>query len=613
MWKCSLGAVREGEGREGEGREREGTRFTVWAPKRESVSVEIVAPEPRIIPMEKAGSGYFEIFIEGVKEGAKYFYLLDNETRRPDPASRFQPEGVHGASQVTGTEFPCKENKWKNIPLKDYIIYEVHVGAFTEEGTFDALASKIPYLIELGITAVEIMPVAQFPGTRNWGYDGVFPFAPQDTYGGPLGLKRLVDALHLNGLAAVLDVVYNHLGPEGNYLSEYGHYFSEKYKTPWGAAINYDDAFSDHVRRFFIENALYWFSEFHFDALRLDAVHGIYDFSAVTFLEELQERVEALSKELQKPLYLIAESDRNDARLISPRGKGGYGMAALWNEDFHHALHALLTGEREGYYMDYGSLDDMVKSLKEGFVYTGQYSRFRKRRHGSPSGHLPPSEFVVFSQNHDQVGNRFLGERLSSLVDMKKLKLAAAWVFLSPYVPLLFMGEEYGEVAPFLYFVSHTDPALAEAVREGRKKEFAAFVREGNIPDPEGEETFVASKLKSALLGEPSHKELFEFYKELIKLRKTLPALNISRREDIMVLKEKTAIIVIRKHESQEILFASNFGEHPVSISLPPPKARVPRHVNAWRVLIGSGLIKDSVISGKIEVEGFGILLCGKG
>jgi len=602
MWKCSLGAVREGEGRE-----RDGTRFIVWAPKCGSASVEIVHPGPRVLPMEQTGPGYFEAFIEGVREGTKYFYLLNNETRRPDPASRFQPEGVHGASQVMRAESSC-ETEWKNLPLKDYIIYEVHVGTSTQEGTFDSLIAQIPYLLELGITAVELMPVAQFPGGRNWGYDGVFPFAPQNSYGGPEGLKRLVNALHENGLAVALDVVYNHLGPEGNYLREYGYYFSDKYRTPWGAAINYDDAYSDHVRRFFMENALYWFSEFHMDALRLDAVHGIYDFSARTFLEELQEKVDALSGELGKPLYLMAECDRNDVRLVEPGDKGGYGMAALWNDDFHHSLHTLLTGESGGYYMDFGGIDDMVKALKEGFVYTGRYSPFRMRRHGVPSGHLPPSKFIVFSQNHDQVGSRFRGERLSSLVDMKKLKLAAATVLLSPYLPLLFMGEEYGEKAPFLYFVSHTEPALVEAVREGRKREFAAFVRDGDVPDPapdpEKEEAFLASKLDHALREEPSRRELFEFYKELIKLRKTLPCLNETGREGMLLMREKTAIILIRKSESQSILFASNFGEDPAIISLPEG--------GAWRVRIGPESLKDNIISGKIQVEGFGALLCVK-
>ena len=506
--------------------------FSVWAPFSRRVEVKILSPDERAIPLVENSMGYWSGMVENASPGIRYVYRLDDEKERPDPASRFQPLGVHGPSQVIDPdEFAWGDHGWKGIPLKDFIIYELHTGTFTKQGTFESIIPHLDYLKELGIRAVELMPVAQFPGTRNWGYDGVYPYAVQNSYGGPEGLKRLVNACHQKGLAVALDVVYNHLGPEGNYLRDYGPYFTDKYKTPWGDAINFDGPYSDEVRRYFIGNALYWVTEFHVDALRIDAIHGIFDFSAKHFLQELGEAVHHRAEELGRHVYVIPESDLNDVRVINPLEIGGYGLDAQWNDDFHHCLRTLITAEKSGYYEDFGTIDQMEKAYRDGFVYSGQYSPFRKRRHGSSSKDRPAQQFVVFSQNHDQVGNRVQGERLSSLVSFEALKLAAGCVILSPYLPLLFMGEEYGETAPFLYFVSHSDPDLIEAVRNGRKEEFKAFGWEGEPPDPQDERTFLASELHWEEQTKGSHGTLLRFYKQLIALRTRTPALFELERE----------------------------------------------------------------------------------
>lgn len=534
-----------------------GVFFRVWAPLCRDVSVEIVQPGElrRVFPMRQTADGFFEVNAEGLRPGARYFYLLGGDKRRPDPASRFQPEGVHGPSEVADHEGKWAggwtDAGWKNPPIGDYIIYELHTGTFTEEGTFPAAAKRIPYLRELGITAVELMPVAQFPGSRNWGYDGAYPYAPQNSYGGPEGLKSLVDALHGAGIAVILDVVYNHLGPEGSYLADYGPYFTDTYKTPWGAAINYDGRSSCNVRRYFIGNALYWFRHFHMDALRLDAVHGIFDESPEHIISELAQRAGALQEDIGKRLYLFMESDRNDTRFIRPRALGGAGVDAHWNDDFHHALHVTLTGERDGYYMDFTGKGDLLKSVNEGFVYTGQRSRYRGRRHGSPSADIPPDKFVAFSQNHDQVGNRLLGDRLSGALGPEnkneKLRLAAAMVLLGPYIPLIFMGEEYGEKTPFMYFTSHSDEALVRAVREGRRREFQSFDWKGEIPDPQSGETFAACRIRLEQRGEAAHAELFAFYRRLIRLRKKIHALRAGSRQDMTVCLQGDVLAITRR------------------------------------------------------------------
>ena len=471
--------------------------------------------------MKKAKSGYFLADVEDVPQGSRYFFQFADGRERPDPASRFQPKGVHGPSEIVDLDdFEWADSAWRAPEFEQSVFYELHTGAYTQEGTFEALIPHLFDLRELGITTIELMPVSQFPGSRNWGYDGVQPYAPQNSYGGPRGLQKFVDAAHRHGLAVALDVVYNHLGPEGNYLNEYGPYFTDKYQTPWGKAINFDGPDSDEVRRFFSENALHWLEEYHIDALRLDAVHGIFDFGATHFLAELQQAVGKLESKVGRKLHLIAESDLNDSRLLHSPSKGGYGLQAQWSDDFHHSLHSLLNGERAGYYSDFGEVHHLATTMKNGWFYAGQHSNFRRRKHGNDPSGLPRSSFVVCIQNHDQIGNRARGERLSELVDLEALKLAAGATVLAPFVPLLFMGEDYGESAPFQYFTSHGDPELIEAVRKGRQKEFAAFAWEGEIPDPQDEATFSASKLNHQLKDKEPHQTLRVFYHELLSIRK---------------------------------------------------------------------------------------------
>jgi maltooligosyltrehalose trehalohydrolase len=533
--------------------------FTVWAPVRVEAAVRLIKDGGRVVAMERDERGYWRSLCEGVPPGTRYVFILDGSLERPDPASRFQPEGVHGPSCVIDPlEFSWTEGGWKGKDIEDFVIYELHVGTFTGAGTFEAIIPHLDYLKTLGITAVELMPVGQFPGGRNWGYDGVYPYAPQNSYGGPAGLKRLINECHRKGLAVILDVVYNHLGPEGNYLHDFGPYFTDRYKTPWGDAVNFDGPYSDEVRNYFIENALYWVSEYHVDALRIDAIHGIFDFSACHFLRELTASV---------------HSDLNDVRVINPVAIGGYGLDAQWNDDFHHAVHTLLTDEDKGYYSDFGRIGDLEKAFREGFIYSGQYSRHRKRSHGSSSKDRPARQFIVFSQNHDQVGNRMRGDRPGHVQTMEKLKLAAGVVILSPFIPLLFMGEEYGETAPFQYFVSHSDEALIEAVRTGREKEFESFQWEGEVPDPQAEETFLNSKIDIARHLQGGHGTLFDFYRNLLKLRRDIPALrNLSR--DTMAatgFEDQKVLFVRRWFEGGEIFCLFNFGAEEADVACEVP------------------------------------------
>ncbi|HEU4643648.1 MAG TPA: malto-oligosyltrehalose trehalohydrolase [Gemmatimonadaceae bacterium] len=505
------------------------TRFQLWAPFAHRLDVHVLGgPAAGVHQLSRREDGLFEGTIAGVGAGTDYAYSLDGGPLRPDPVSRWQPEGVHGPSRVVDpSAFAWSDGAWRGIEMADHVIYELHVGTFTAEGTFDAAIAHLDALARLGITAIELMPVAQFPGARNWGYDGVLLYAPQNTYGGPEGLRRLVDAAHARGLAVVLDVVYNHLGPEGNWLGEFGPYFTEHYHTPWGAAVNYDGAGSDEVRRFVVENAVYWIDEFHVDALRLDAVHGIYDFGAHHILAELAERVHARGAALGRRVQVIAESDLNDPRLLRPASRGGYGLDAQWSDDFHHAAHVALTGERTGYYAGFHGLADLARAIERRFVYEGQHAPHRRRRHGASAMDVPTDRFVIALQNHDQVGNRAMGDRLSTLLSPERLRLAAALLLLSPYVPLLFMGDEYGETHPFLYFTSHGDPELARAVREGRRSEFASFAWAGEIPDPQAEETFLRSRLDRSVLerGDPAHRALLAVYHDVLAIRREEPAL----------------------------------------------------------------------------------------
>jgi maltooligosyltrehalose trehalohydrolase len=457
------------------------------------------------------------------------------------------------------------------------------VGTFTPEGSFDAVIPHLQELEALGITTIEIMPVAQFPGSRNWGYDGVFPFAPQNTYGGPIGLQRLVNAAHATGLAVALDVVYNHLGPEGNYLGAYAPYFTDRYRTPWGKALNFDGAGSDEVRRFFLENALYWLENYHVDALRLDAIHGIFDFSALPFLAELKSTAADLSRRLGRQIHLIAESDLNDSRVILPGERGGYGMDAQWSDDFHHSVHTLLTGETNGYYRDFGRISHLAQTLREGWCYSGQYSEFRQRRHGNSPHGISPSHFVVCNQNHDQVGNRATGDRLSALVDFEALKLAAGITLLSPFVPMLFMGEEYGETEPFQYFTSFLDENLVEAVRRGRQDEFAAFGWEGHVPDPQDEATFRRSRLQHQLKALEPHATLLRFYKELIRVRKER---SLGGRWEVWEYGD-SVLLLFKEDEGRRFAAVFNFASLSATVVLPEWqgswKPRISSADRAWR------------------------------
>lgn len=545
----------------------------VWAPFAQIVELQLESPARRLEPMQQLSDGYFQCIARGVPSGSTYFYRLDRNTSRPDPASRLQPQGVHGPSEVVSGHFEWQDSGWKGLRLDQLVIYELHVGTFTPEGAFDAIIPRLAALKEIGVNTIELMPVAQFPGNRNWGYDGVYPFAVQNSYGGPAGLRRLVNECHRLGLCVALDVVYNHLGPEGNYLRNFGPYFTDRYKTPWGEAINFDGSFSDHVRWYFISNALYWISDFHIDALRLDAIHAIVDTSAVPFLEELAHNVQSLAAKLGRHLHLIAESDLNDARIVRPRAVGGFGHDAQWTDDFHHSLHTLLTREKTGYYESFGSLDHLAKAYTSGFVYSGQYSPYRGRCYGNSSLDVPARRFVVFAQNHDQVGNRALGDRLSTIVKFERLKLAAGAVLLSPFVPLLFMGEEYGETAPFLYFVSHGDESLIEAVRKGRQEEFSRFDWQEDIPDPQSVETFHRSRLNWSLRDDDEHRIIGSVYRELLVLRRSIPALSkLSKTCTRASASGDSCLILERWYEADHVFAAFNFGDSSVRVCSPTGK-----------------------------------------
>jgi maltooligosyltrehalose trehalohydrolase len=523
--------------------------------------------------MRAIANGYFHAVAKEMSDGTLYRYRLDQEKERPDPASRLQPRDVHGPSQVISHRFSWNDSSWQGLSLEKYVLYELHVGTFTPQGTFDSIIPRIPVLKDLGITAIELMPVAQFPGNRNWGYDGVYPYAVQASYGGPMALKQFVNACHQHQIAVVLDVVYNHLGPEGNYLADFGPYFTDTYKTPWGQAINVDGPQSDEVRRYFIENALQWVTDFHIDALRLDAIHAIVDLSARTFLEELAAAVHERAEALGRSVYLIAESNRNDPRVVSAPEAGGMGYDAVWNDDFHHSMHVLLTGEQAGYYKDFQGIGDLARCYRDGFLYSGQYSQFWQRRHGNSSKQIPSKRFVVCAQNHDQVGNRRVGDRLTESLSFDQLKLAAGTVLLSPYIPLLFMGEEYGELAPFQYFVCHGDPALIESVRNGRKEEFARFGWTGDIPDPQSEATFLRSKLNWELQAGGQHRILWLFCQELLRLRRDIPSLARLDKSTLEVsfFDDKRLLFVKRRDASSRVFLAFHFNSKTAELTLPIP------------------------------------------
>jgi maltooligosyltrehalose trehalohydrolase len=509
--------------------------------------------------MAETGGGWWEAPEVHLEDGEKYAFSVNDGPYLPDPRSMRQPEGVHGASAfVDHLLFHWTDHAWQPPPLASAVFYEIHTGTFSPEGTFGGVISRLDHLQSLGVTHLELMPVNGFPGNRGWGYDGVNLYAPHETYGGPEGLKKLVDAAHEKGVAVVLDVVYNHLGPEGNYLGFFAPYFSKKYASPWGDAINFDGSFSDEVRKYFLDNARMWLRDYHIDGLRVDAVHAIFDQSALHFLEELADVVQEVETKTGKYRCVIAESDLNDPRLVWTRGAGGYGLNAQWSDDFHHALHALVTSERKGYYGDFGKVGHVAKALEKTFVYDGTYSPFRKRRHGRDAGNVPPERFLGYIQNHDQVGNRACGERLGHLCGRNLQKVAAACVFIAPFVPMLFQGEEWNASSPFLYFTDHSDEELAEAVREGRRREFSGFGwKPEEIPDPQDESTFTRSKLDWAETQRTEGKDMLQWYKNLAAFRRSHPALRRGRRNMQVTFDEQDRWLMVQR---DDVLLLCNFG-----------------------------------------------------
>jgi maltooligosyltrehalose trehalohydrolase len=555
--------------------------IVVWAPDHKEISV--VINDTVKVKLIREAYGYHSITTAKLAPGDHYQFALENGLF-PDPASLCQPLGVHRPSKaIKLNTYKWGDQHWRNIPLEKYIIYELHTGTFSPGGTFSEIEDKLDHLKALGITAIELMPVAQFPGNRNWGYDGVFPFAVQYSYGGAEALQHLIDTCHQKEIAVILDVVYNHLGPEGNYLEIYGPYFTDKYKTPWGKAINFDDAGCDGVRDFFAQNALMWFRDFHVDALRLDAVHAIRDFSPVHILREIRQAVNVLMDETCHKHYLIAECDLNDTRFITPPEEHGYGMDAQWIDEFHHALRVTTGQKQQGYYADFNGLAHLAKSYKDAYVYTGQYSPHRQKSFGVSTEQFSPSRFVVFSQNHDQTGNRMLGERTSKLVSFEMQKLMAGAVIMSPYIPLLFMGEEWSEPNPFQYFVDPGDPQLAEAIRKGRKEEFKSFQQHEEAPDPVDEETFMHSKLQWNLLKEEPHSTMFKYYQALISLRKKVPVLRHPDRRNLEVTcdEEHQILVIHRWNQEQHVICMMNFSKTGY-------QATLPGHKKQWKNILDS-------------------------
>lgn len=543
-------------------------RFTVWAPGRHRV--ELVWRDQNL-PMSASDRGWWELTVEDASGGDRYGYRLDGGPVRPDPRSCSQPDGVEGLSEVVAHHaFAWHDRGWGGVLLAGAVLYELHVGTYTPEGTFDGVASKLPFLADLGVDAIELLPVASFPGRWGWGYDGVCLYAPYSRYGGPDGLKRLVDQAHQAGIGVVLDVVYNHLGPSGNHLSDFGPYFSARHRTNWGAGINADGPGSDAVRRYLIDNALMWLRDFHIDGLRLDAVHALADTSAVHFLEQLSAEVAELAACTRRPLFAIAESDLNDPRIVWSRDAHGYGMDATWADEWHHALHAYLTGERDGYYADFGSLEGLAKALRQAWVYDGVWSEHRARTFGrSPAG-LDGHHFVVSTQNHDQVGNRAGGDRLGALTSIERVKVAAALMLTGPFVPLIFMGEEWAASTPWQYFTDFDDPDLGRAVSEGRRSEFAHFGwRAEDVPDPQDPATFERSKLDWVEAEREPHREVLGWYRDLISLRRRYPALRDGRAGDVAIFPDVMGVRLRRG----AIEVIANLG--PAEWEVPVGSARV--------------------------------------
>jgi maltooligosyltrehalose trehalohydrolase len=548
-------------------------RFSVWAPLREQMTLHIVYPTDQKLSMEKQKDGYFVLQVKDIEPGCRYFFMPDNEKDYPDPASYYQPESVHGPSEVIDHgAYEWKDIEWKGLPFKDLIIYEIHIGTFSKEGTFVSAIPLLDDLVETGINAVEIMPVAQFPGSRNWGYDGVYPYAVQNSYGGPEGLKKFVDACHQKGIVVILDVVYNHMGPDGNYFSQFGPYFTDKYHCPWGDAINFDGAWSDGVRDYFSDNPLHWFTHYHIDGLRLDAIHTIFDNGAVSIWELMHTKIHLLEQQLGRALYMIAESDLNSPRVLKDPEYGGYGFDAQWLDDFHHSIYVLLDENGKERYKDFGRIEQLAKAYTDGFVHSGEYVAFRNKKYGASSATISGDRFVAFINNHDQCGNRPDGKPLSMLIDFERMKLAAAALLLSPYIPMLFMGEEYASDRPFFFFADYTDPELSKTVHEGRKKEFSAFSTTDNMPDPGSEQTYKDSILNFEDAHTGKKRIMNEWYKTLISFRKKSTILQSFNKNNIRahILGEGT-LLLYRQNEGglEHMLIFLNFSNTLIRYTLP--------------------------------------------
>ncbi|UHG93582.1 malto-oligosyltrehalose trehalohydrolase [Spirosoma oryzicola] len=559
--------------------------FTVWAPEKESVTLHIVHPTEQELPMQPKGLGYFQLDVASAEPGTRYFYKLDDEHEYPDPASHFQPEDVHGPSEVIDqSAYQWHDQAWRGLPFRDLIFYELHVGTFTPEGTFEAIIERLDDLAEVGINALELMPVCQFPGGRNWGYDGVYPYSVQHSYGGPDGLKKLVDACHARGIAVFLDVVYNHMGPEGNHFSQFGPYFTSKYCTPWGDALNFDGVWADGVRDFFANNALFWLEQYHIDGLRLDATHEVFDMSAVSIWELMHDRVSQLEQRLGRSLYVVAESDLNSPKVVTPPALGGHGFNAQWLDDFHHSFFVLIYKDAQKRYVDFGRMEQLAKAYTDGFVFTGEYAPSRKRQFGRSSAGVPAERYVVFNLNHDQVGNLTGKERLSNLVNFDRQKIAAAAILLSPYVPLLFMGEEYADKTPFYYFISHSDQELIKAIREGRKEEFGSFNDGEEFPEPDDEATFTKSKIQWSDRTKGKHRLMLKWHQTLIQLRRSLAPLQHMDKSSVRVTVLNQAGFVLHRQTEdglQHLACLFNLSDEAIDYTLPG-------WVNAWQKLLDS-------------------------
>lgn len=539
-------------------------RFRLWAPEKKSVSLLI---DGVTFPMENCNNGFWEKDVEEIKGSGLYGFIVNGSGPYPDPAGRFMPEGIGGLSGLWDITPASREEEWKGIPLKDLVIYELHTGTFSPQGTYDGIVERIPHLRDIGINAVEIMPVAQFYGERNWGYDGVYIYSPASCYGSPSSLKNLVSSLHQAGIAAILDVVYNHSGPVGNYLDRIAPFHSDLHRTPWGNCFNLDGPFSDNVRRFILENVIYWIKYYGFDGLRLDAVHGIVDLSPTHILQEIGELSKLLSGKLHREITIIAETDQNDSK-ITETGKCGYGLQAQWNDDFHHSLHTILTGESRSYYMDYGSIDDLYRSLKNGFDYDGRYSAFLRRSRGTFWDNAHPERLVVFSQNHDQIGNRAFGDRLLSIAGKKKSLIASSLALLSPYTPMIFMGEELGSTDPFQFFIDTNDQELEKAVIEGRRSEFREFSWAEDIPNPVNLSTFAESKIHWGSHEEIANNEFIAHFRDLIRLRKEFVtpwrnSVNVQKRNDCITMAYRSGLSLFL-NLSETVIKVNDAGDRKV-------------------------------------------------